>query len=52
MAVRGRTLTRRELYNLVWATPMSRLAQDFGISDVGLKKVCDRYRVPTSERGY
>lgn len=31
---------------------MSRLAQDFGISDVGLKKVCDRHRVPTPGRGY
>lgn len=52
MATSGRILTRRELYDLVWATPMSSLAQDFGISDVGLKKVCDRHRVPTPGRGY
>lgn len=31
---------------------MSRLAQDLGISDVGLKKVCNRHRVPTPGRGY
>lgn len=52
MAVHGRTLTRRELYDLVWTTPISRLADDFGISDVGLKKICDRHRVPTPGRGY
>jgi hypothetical protein len=52
MAVRGRTLTRRELYDLVWTTPMSKLAQDLGISDVGLKKVCNRRRAPTPGRGY
>lgn len=52
MATSGRTLTRRELYDLVWATPMSKLAQDFGVSDVGLKKICDRHRVPTPGRGY
>ncbi|WP_133770246.1 hypothetical protein [Enterovirga rhinocerotis] len=51
MAV-GTKLTRRELYDLVWSTPMRTLAQQFGISDVGLKKSCDRHRVPTPPRGY
>ena len=51
-AVRGRTLNRRELYDLVWTTPMVKLAQDFGMSDVGLRKVCDRHRVPAPGRGY
>jgi hypothetical protein len=39
-------LTRRELYDLVWSRPMKDLAADFGISDVGPGKICDRYRVP------
>jgi hypothetical protein len=51
-AVRGRTLNRRELYDLVWTTPMVKLAQDFGMSDVGVRKVCDRHRVPAPGRGY
>jgi hypothetical protein len=46
------TLTRRELYDLVWATPMTKLAASFGISDVGLAKICERHRVPTPPRGY
>lgn len=46
------TLTRRELYDLVWATPMTKLAESFGLSDVGLAKICERHRVPTPPRGY
>ena len=45
-------LTRRELYELVWSTPLSKLAGDFGLSDVSLKRVCDQHRVPTPARGY
>ena len=46
------TLTRRGLYDLVWSTPMTKLAESFGISDVGLAKICDRHRVPKPPRGY
>jgi len=46
------TLARQELYDLVWSTPMTKLAESFGISDVGLAKICDRHRVPTPPRGY
>jgi hypothetical protein len=47
-----KSLTRRELYDLVWSKPITKLAADFGISDVGLAKICDRYRVPSPPRGY
>lgn len=46
------TFNRRELYDLVWATPFSTLALQFGISDRGLAKICERHRVPTPPRGY
>ena len=46
------TLTREELYELVWTTPMSRLAAEYAISDVGLKKLCARHNIPTPPRGY
>ena len=36
------TLTRAELYDLVWETPTSHLAKQFGLSDVGLAKTCTR----------
>ena len=45
-------LTRRAMYDLVWYRPMTKVAEDLGISDVGLKKICDKHRVPTPPRGY
>jgi len=45
-------LTRRAMYDLVWSKPMTKVAEEFGISDVALKKACDRHRVPTPPRGY
>lgn len=39
-------LTCRDLYDLVWPKPMRDAAEDLGIADVGLSKVCDRHRVP------
>lgn len=45
-------LTREELYDRVWSTPMQKLAPEFGLSDVGLAKVCKRYKIPRPSRGY
>lgn len=36
------TMTREELYGAVWTTPLSRLAEEYGISGNGLAKICDR----------
>ena len=47
-----RRVTREELYEMVWGTPMSRLAIEFGISGNGLAKICDRLNVPYPPRGY
>ena len=46
------TLTRRELYDLIWSKPMLKLAEEFGISDRGLAKICERHRVTGPSRGY
>ena len=46
------TLTREELYELVWSKPMVELAKDFGISDVAVAKRCRRVGVPVPGRGY
>ena len=45
-------VTREELYKQVWETPMSRLAQQYGVSGPGLAEACDRLRVPHPPRGY
>ena len=44
--------TRQELYEKVWRTPMRLLAKEFGLSDVGLAKICRSYRIPTPGVGY
>jgi len=46
------TLTRQQLHDLVWQVPMRELAKRFQISDVGLKKVCTRNRIPVPARGH
>jgi len=45
-------LTRAELYEKVWATPMRTLAKDFGMSDVGLAKICRKHDIPVPPVGY
>lgn len=46
------TLTRQQLYDRAWATPMETLAKEFGLSGRGLSKLCARYRIPVPPRGY
>lgn len=45
-------LTREELYDLVWSDPMRDLAKRFHLSDVGLKKICTKHRIPVPGRGH
>lgn len=45
-------MKRSELYEKVWAKPMTQLAAELGISDVGLAKACRRHAVPAPPRGY
>lgn len=46
------TVSRQELYDLVWSRPIMNIAKDFGISDRGLGRVCERYNIPKPPRGY
>jgi len=45
-------LNRVELYEKVWSIPMRKLAKEFGISDVGLAKLCRRHAIPLPGLGY
>lgn len=45
-------LTREQLYERVWTTPLVQLVQEFGITDVAISKTCKRLNVPTPPRGY
>lgn len=46
------TLTREQLYELVWSTPGTKLAEKLGVSDVAISKRCRVLGVPRPERGY
>jgi hypothetical protein len=46
------TLTREELYELVWSKPMTDLAKDFGLSDVAVAKRLRKLAIPVPGRGY
>ncbi len=39
------SLSREELYERVWAEPMTKVAAEFGVSGTALKKTCDRHDV-------
>lgn len=46
------TTSRSELYDQVWNEPLTRLAQKFGLSDVGLAKLLKKHDIPHPPRGY
>lgn len=52
MTAAGSALTRRELYDRVWAAPMAKVAAELGLSGGGLAKICDRLLIPYPPRGY
>ena len=44
--------TRREFYDLVWSNPMIHLAEEFGLSDVALHKICRKHHIPNPPLGW
>jgi hypothetical protein len=46
------TITRKELYDLIWSEPISIIAKRYNISDVGLRKICIRKNIPVPDRGH
>lgn len=43
---------REELYEEVWAEPITIIAARYNLSDVGMAKVCRRMEIPLPGRGY
>ncbi|MFW2589966.1 hypothetical protein [Sagittula sp. SSi028] len=52
MTDRFQHVTRQELYEKVWAEPMTKVAEHFGLSDHGLANLCSRHNIPKPPRGY
>ena len=47
-----KVIERDELYRQVWTTPMTKLCQEYGLSDNGLRKICKALSVPTPRAGH
>ena len=47
-----KTIRRSELYDQVWSVAITQLSKQYGLSDVGLAKICRRYNIPRPPRGY
>ena len=48
----NQTLTRKELYDLVWSIPFTTLAKKYLISDNGLRKICIKMDIPLPKSGH
>ncbi len=46
------SLTREQLYKLVWKEPFSRLSKSFNIESQRLKEICIENEIPLPNRGY
>jgi hypothetical protein len=46
------SLTRQQLYDRAWTTPLDSLAKELGISGRGLGKLRDRHNIPVPPRGW
>ena len=46
------TLTRKELYDLVWSTTISKILGKYALSNDGFKKICKTHEVPLPTNGY
>ncbi|GAB1394670.1 hypothetical protein MASR1M60_28340 [Rhodocyclaceae bacterium] len=47
-----RDIDRESLYLEVWTDPVTVVAQRYGLSDVGLAKICQKLTIPLPTRGY
>ena len=47
-----RTLSREALFSLVWEKPMTKVALELGISDVAVRKICVKHKIPRPPQGH
>ncbi|MDV6333140.1 hypothetical protein [Asticcacaulis sp. 201] len=46
------TLTREQLYERLWSTPMNKLIGELGTSRIALIQLCDTHQIPRPDRKY
>ena len=52
MQAKPKKITRKKLYEKVWTKPMIAICKEYGLSDVGMAKLCKRHDIPRPPRGY
>jgi hypothetical protein len=52
MIDRNSKWNRQELYEMVWQSPLRKLAADYKMSDVGLAKICRKLKIPLPGLGH
>lgn len=45
-------ITRKQLYDLVWSTPISKLAEKYALSGEGIRALCNKHEIPIPKNGY
>ncbi|WP_187269604.1 hypothetical protein [Flagellimonas hymeniacidonis] len=46
------SLSRKEVYDLIWSTPITIIIKQYFLSISDIKKICKKYNIPLPERGY
>jgi hypothetical protein len=52
MNVQPIRISREELYRKIWSQPARIIAKEWGISDIGLAKICKRHNIPRPGLGH
>ncbi len=45
-------LTRKELYDIVWSTTLTKLTQQYAYTNEGIKKLCKHFEIPMPDGSY
>lgn len=46
------TLSRKQLYDLVWSEPLTCISKKYNVSDSGLRKICKSMGIPLPDMGH
>ncbi len=46
------TITRKELYDLIWAKPITRLSKQYGIPFHKIRSTCKKINIPVPDYGH
>jgi hypothetical protein len=44
--------SRKEVYELVWSTPISKIVEMYALSNDDFKKICKKHEIPLPPNGY